>query len=54
MPDEADKAFIETCSSKSRIFTSLTWSPVPYQVVRNLYKDTISEAGVGKGLYPVI
>lgn len=55
-PDIADKTWkeINPVCERPYIFLSRNWTPVLYNVIGSLFKDTISEAGVGKGTYPVI
>ena len=52
--DEADKLWCKIGLTRPYIFLSRNWTPILYTIVGPLFKDTISEAGVGKGTYPVV
>jgi hypothetical protein len=52
--DDADAAWKENFSSRPYLFTSSHWTPDLYLIAGPLYKDSISESGVGSFNYPVI
>ena len=52
--DEADEAWSKHTFSRPYVFSESHWTPELYAVVGPVYKDSISEAGVGASPYPVI